>query len=140
MLIDHMSTGLSFESFGAKAFCGKQTLYDWVKAHPDFALAKDIAMVLCQEWWEKAGLDGMYRGGRDTPFQSAMWNFNMSARFKWAYKQENSVTVSRLEDLLSVESTNTIEAKPHKIEHTEDIIDIEPIEIKQTEKVKSNEN
>lgn len=139
MLIDHMSSGLSYECFGAIVDCGKQTLYDWEKRYPEWKKAKAIAFSRCQLYWEKMGRDGIEKGTRD--FNGAVWNFNMSARFKWSMKNENAVTVSRLEDLLG--SNDTIEAQSseitHAIEHDEDIIEIEPINVNTENKVKSDE-
>jgi len=91
-LIEHMSTGLSFESFGGKVSVGRTTLYDWVKAYPEFSKAKDIAFDKCQLWWEEAGLKGMFMGGKDNPFQGQVWAFNMAARFKWSNHNKTEVT------------------------------------------------
>ncbi len=43
MLIDHMSEGYSFESFGAIAEVWDSTLDDWVNTIPEFADAKQTA-------------------------------------------------------------------------------------------------
>lgn len=40
MLVDHMSQGYSFESFGAVADCGRSTLFDWCEKFPSFKEAK----------------------------------------------------------------------------------------------------
>ena len=93
-LIKHMSEGLSFETFGATLDdpVGRTTLYDWVKVYPEFEAAKKIAFDKCQIWWEKIGLDGLYRGGKENPFQAGLWSFNMAARFKWSNHTKTEVT------------------------------------------------
>jgi hypothetical protein len=42
-LIQHMSTGHSFESFGAVVGCGRRTLFDWAEKHEEFKEAKKQA-------------------------------------------------------------------------------------------------
>jgi hypothetical protein len=88
LLIEHMRQGLSFESFAAIVGTHKQTLYNWCDARPEFLDAKKRATELCRLWWEKAGLGGMYMGGKDNPFNATVWLFNMKNRFGWRDKQE----------------------------------------------------
>lgn len=40
MLVDHMSQGYSFESFGAVVDCGRATLFNWCDQFPSFKEAK----------------------------------------------------------------------------------------------------
>lgn len=75
-----MSKGLSFETFGALVGHHKQTLYEWVESFPEFGDAKKKADLLCQLWWENAGINGMLLG---KGFNAAVWIFNMRNRFKW---------------------------------------------------------
>lgn len=42
MLIEHMTEGFSFESFGATIDVGVATLYRWVDIYPEFANAKNV--------------------------------------------------------------------------------------------------
>ncbi len=53
MLIDHMSQGMSYETFGAEVDCGKTTLYDWEKKYPEWVEAKDIGFMKAQSFLEK---------------------------------------------------------------------------------------
>lgn len=39
-LVEHMKRGLSFESFGASIGVSKETLYTWLKRHPQFLDAR----------------------------------------------------------------------------------------------------
>jgi hypothetical protein len=45
LLIDHMSQGLSFETFGAIVDVCKDTTYEWVKVHPEFSEAKKLGSI-----------------------------------------------------------------------------------------------
>jgi len=42
MLVEHMSKGHSFESFGAVVNVGRKTLYDWADNNPEFKEAKEL--------------------------------------------------------------------------------------------------
>lgn len=85
-LISHMEKGLSFESFGAIANCCADTLYEWVKVHPEFSDARKTAIMKCRIFWEKIGMNGM--AGKIKNFQAAIWIFNMKNRFHWSDRQE----------------------------------------------------
>jgi hypothetical protein len=90
MLIDHMSSGLSYETFSAVIGTHRSVLYNWEKMHPDFLDAKKKAVEASQAFWEKIGLaqavgDKQYGKGN-----TASWIFNMKNRFNWADKQEVS--------------------------------------------------
>lgn len=87
-LVEHMKQGFSFESFSAVIKVNPDTLYEWAKVHPIFSEHKKEAFAACQYHWEKIGMEGMYMGTKENPFQSAMWIFSMKARFKWADKTE----------------------------------------------------
>jgi hypothetical protein len=92
-LIDYMSEGKSFEAFAGRVSVARCTLYEWVKVYPEFKEAKDIAFSKCLEKWEEIGADGMYRGGKDNPFQASIWIFQMKNRFGWRDKVEQEVAV-----------------------------------------------
>jgi len=88
MLIDHMAQGLSYESFAAIAKVDRDTLYNWEKLHPKFSDTKRLAFAESQLFWEKAGLTGMFMGGKENPFNATIWVFNMKNRFNWVDKKE----------------------------------------------------
>lgn len=89
-LIDHMSQGLSFETFGAKIGVSKQTLYTWVKQHPEFLDAKEAATQLCQLFWEEMGISGAIAGSAG--INASVWIFNMKNRFGWRDKRDVELT------------------------------------------------
>lgn len=89
MLIDHMKSGLSFESFGAVIDVNRDSLFEWVKRHKAFSDAKDVAFEKCRLFWEKKGIDGLettnYRKGNVSVSKSMnarIWELNMKARFR----------------------------------------------------------
>lgn len=82
MLIDHMASGLSFESFSAETnpFACERTLYNWVEQYPDFFQAKTEAFALNRKFWEKLGIAGTV--GKIQGFNVTGWIFNMKNRFR----------------------------------------------------------
>ena len=89
MLIDHMASGLSFESFAGLIGVCRATVYNFEK-HPEFLDAKKIAFERNRLFWEKVGVEGMFMGGKDNPFNATVWVFNMKNRFNWSDKKETS--------------------------------------------------
>ena len=83
-LIQHMSEGLSYESFAAVISVNRDTLYNWEKVHQEFFDAKKEGFSQNLLFWEKAGLAGM----ADKSFNSTVWIFNMKNRHMWKDKQE----------------------------------------------------
>lgn len=95
-LIQHMSEGLSFESFAAIAKVNLDTLYEWAKVHEEFSEAKKEAFANCQLYWESQGIAGLYsttdydedgKPIKSKSLNSSVWIFNMKNRFKWRDKQ-----------------------------------------------------
>lgn len=52
VLIDHMKKGGSLESFAAKIPCSKQTVYNWLDAHPEFLDARKVGEPFMHEFYE----------------------------------------------------------------------------------------
>jgi len=101
MLIEHMSRGLSFETFGAKIDVCRATIYNWEKENPEFLDAKKIAFDKCQLFWEEKCIehivsisenerDGQYSKSSTKTLNTGAWIFNMKNRFKWTDKSEPS--------------------------------------------------
>ena len=55
MLITHMASVHSFESFGAVVNVERVTLYNWAKEHPEFFYAKKQGQMKCQHGLENIG-------------------------------------------------------------------------------------
>lgn len=91
MLINHMSQGKSFESFGAKVEVGKNTMYEWCRSYPEFHDAKRIGTMKCLDKWEDIGNDGLYA----KYFNDKVYRLNMMNRFGWGEKQTQNVEVEQ---------------------------------------------
>ena len=92
MLIEHMSEGYSFESFGGTIDVSERILYEWEKKYPEFLHSKNIGVQKSMMWWEKIGRKGMMN---EIPFfNDRIWRLNMINRFrsKWSdgTKNENN--------------------------------------------------
>ena len=101
MLIDHMSTGLSFESFAAVIKVNRDSLYEWEKVHPDFSDAKKIGLDNCLLFWEKLGINNIINTSESLgqgmssskSLNASVYIFNMKNRFKWRDKQPDEAEV-----------------------------------------------
>lgn len=89
MLIDHMAKGYSYESFAGLIGVCKQTIYSFEK-YQEYLDSKKVAFEKNRLFWEKAGITGMFMGGKDNPFNSTVWVFNMKNRFNWSDKKETT--------------------------------------------------
>ncbi len=96
MLIDHMSTGLSFDSFAAVVSVNQDTLHEWAKVHEIFSESKKIAFANSLIFWEQQGIDGLYstveysddgKPLKSKSINASVYIFNMKNRFKWRDKQ-----------------------------------------------------
>ena len=68
----------------------RDTFYQWVKEKPEFSDTYKKGKELAEKWWAKIGQAGML-GKLEQPINSAMWIFNMKARFKWQDRHEVEV-------------------------------------------------
>jgi len=87
-VIEWGKLGKSVTWMAASLDVTKGTIYEWINTHQDFSDAIERAKVHCQLWWEDAGQSGMVAD----KFNSAVWQKNMSARFRsdWAERQEHT--------------------------------------------------
>lgn len=93
-LIEHMSRGLSFETFGASIGVSREVAFNWVKVHPDFLNAKKEAFDRCQLFWENIGVEGIWNQPNGKILNTGNYVFQMKNRFKWT----DRVEVSGVED------------------------------------------
>lgn len=94
-IIEFMSKGGSLTQFAADIDVCRETVYEWGRVHSDFSDAIKKAKTKCEAYWEKIGHEGMYLGGKDSPFQASMYIFKMKARFGWKDKHEVSGDVNQ---------------------------------------------
>lgn len=103
-LIQHMSQGLSYESFAGTISVSKQTLYDWEKANPEFVDAKEVGLEKSRIFWESLGIQNIINTSESSPnvgsssksLNASVWIFNMKNRFGWRDKQpdEHEVVIN----------------------------------------------
>lgn len=91
MLIEHMGNGYSFQAFAGVIKVSERVLYDWLDQIPEFNEAYEEAKARCRAKWEQFGIEGMFMGGKDNPFNATVWVFNMKNRFGWTDKREDKV-------------------------------------------------
>ena len=87
-LIEHMASGLSFETFAALVNANRDTVFAWAKQHKIFSDAKKIGEMKCQLFWESLGRAGS--AGKINGFNCGAWVFNMKNRCKWRDRHEVS--------------------------------------------------
>lgn len=110
MLIDHMSQGFSFESFGGVIMVGKNTMYDWVDKYAKFSNAKDTGDSANRLFWEKMGIAGCL--GRISNFNAKMWSMNMKNRFKWFETDRTTIDIDDYDPIpLAYDPTKPIVTK-----------------------------
>lgn len=82
LLVDHMSTGLSFECFCGSIGVGLNTTKEWAKNNKEFRAAKELGTAQCRLFWEKIGRSGSL--GHIKNFSASAYIFNMKNRFDWS--------------------------------------------------------
>lgn len=101
-LVEHMTKGLSFESFAAQVDVSRDTLYEWAHKHPDFSDAKGRGDSKARLFWEEMGVEGVFL----SPFNQAVWSLHMKNRFGWRDKQEieqRTETTVKVEGVLNLD-------------------------------------
>jgi hypothetical protein len=92
MLIDHMSKGLSYESFAADIKCGHSTLYDWETRYPEFGEAKKQGFDAAFKFWE--GLLTAKAYGLKKDIDATCVIFCLKTRFHKHYGEHRRVELS----------------------------------------------
>lgn len=96
MLIDHMNSGLSYESFAGQLGVNRSTLYQWEKDYPEFSDSKSIGKEKLLLFFEKMGLMAMT--GKIKNFNASTYIFSAKNKIGWTDKQEveqtNDVKIS----------------------------------------------
>ncbi len=81
LIIEHMASGLSMESFAGTLRVSRDSLYEWRKKHPRFSDSIKIGQDLSLLFWEKLGLAGST--GRIKGFNPATYIFTMKNKHRW---------------------------------------------------------
>ena len=85
MLIEHMSKGYSFETFGAIVEVCRATLYNWLDTHDEFQKAKDRAFTKSLYFWETKAIEFLTNPKEHKGFHFGLYRFIMQSRFPEIY-------------------------------------------------------
>jgi hypothetical protein len=113
MLIDHMASGLSFDSFAGVISCNRDTLYEWVKQFNIFSDSKKEGEQKNLLFWEKLGKDNILNVSKSEStgkgntksmsksLNSSVYIFNLKNRFpkQWRDRNETEITLDSKSDL-----------------------------------------
>lgn len=115
-LIKHMQKGMSFESFAGLVGVSKQTIYDWLKANPEFADAKSIAVEKARLFWEEEGLKGIWNHKEGPNLNTALWFINMKNRFpdEWRDKRDAPEKPDEEDDFIDQEHERVFGGKKNE--------------------------
>jgi hypothetical protein len=69
----------------------KETFFQWVKAHTEFAKAYQKGKDIAEAWWEKTARESLILG-KGERFNSGVWVFVMKNKFGWKDKTETDLT------------------------------------------------
>lgn len=110
-LIQHMSEGKSFMSFGAIAGVSRKTLYCWCEEHPSFGEAKQRGELASLAHWE--GIGYAIVTGQVKSHGPAIYIFTMKARFRnYGYKEylpgDLDIDAEAQDDLSGVSTENLL--------------------------------
>ena len=90
-LIDHMASGLSFESFAATIGTSRRVLYIWRDAHPEFLHALEAGRDAHLLMMEKIGQGHMVEHYQGPKMNTALYKLFMANIHGWREKTESEV-------------------------------------------------
>lgn len=91
-LVDHMGSGLSFESYAAVIDVHTDTLYQWCHDHTNFSEAKRVGFSKNRLFYEKVGIGIM--AGKVEKASATVWIFNMKNRFPKEWRDNQAVELT----------------------------------------------
>lgn len=92
-LIDFGATGHTFEAFAGKLGVSKKALYNWIKKHPEFEEAKEIALAKAQLCLESLALDVMKGIVPASQFNPTVFIFWMKNCHGWRDKIDHAGSI-----------------------------------------------
>ena len=87
-VVPFMSQGFSQKALAGHLGISEETLYQWIKQHPEFSESVKDGSTQSAIWWEKVGMTGMV--GKIAGFNATTWIFNMKNRHGWTDKTETT--------------------------------------------------
>lgn len=88
MLIEHMSKGKSFESFGAVVNCGRATLYNWRRDHSDFLDAFNTAREKHLEYMESLATEHLVEHFQGPKLNTGLYKLFMVNIHGWTSEKQ----------------------------------------------------
>lgn len=89
-VIEYGRQGKSIAWIASELDVSKQTLHNWMAAHPEFLDAMEVSRAHAQRWWEDAGQAGMLTPG----FGASVWSRSMAARFPDDWREHKGVELT----------------------------------------------
>lgn len=88
-VIEWGAEGKSRTWMAAQLDVSRETIYEWMRLHPEFNDAMSRAQAKAQAHWEDMGQDGI----RAKEFNGSVWTRSMAARFPddWREKSEQTI-------------------------------------------------
>lgn len=99
--IQILGSGKSMAALAGACGVCRESIYDWIDKHPEFALAVKKGKAVGQAYWEERGHQAMF--GATKNFSASAWIFTMKNRYREDYaeeKENKSVSESLVEKLL----------------------------------------
>ena len=85
-VVPFMAQGYSQKALAGHLEISEDTLYAWIKEHPEFSESVKDGSTQSAIWWEKVGMTGMV--GKIAGFNATTWIFNMKNRHGWTDKTD----------------------------------------------------
>ena len=89
-VIEYGKQGKSITWMAAELDVTRETIYEWMRVHPEFSDAITRAKQYAQQWWEDAGQNGMTGPG----FNASVWSRSMAARFPEDWRENKGVELT----------------------------------------------
>jgi len=89
-VIELAKDGCGWADYAAEFEVDRASLFRWADEHEEFRTALSRAKVLEQQWWERAGRQGMMA----ERFNALVWKTSVQARFRDDYTERTQTEVS----------------------------------------------
>jgi hypothetical protein len=93
-VVEYGKAGKSVAWIAAELDVHKDTIYEWMKVHPEFSDAMTRARLHAQKWWEDAGQDGLLMKPGEGSFNASVWSRSMAARFPEDWRESKGVELT----------------------------------------------
>lgn len=94
IVVELGKAGKSVAQMAAEFDVSKQTVHNWMDAHPEFLDAMTRAKTHAQAWWEAKGQDGLFVAPGVGTFNGSVWSRSMAARFPDDWRENKGVELT----------------------------------------------